>query len=493
MHPSAPGDPPVRPADAPAAVRVDLEIPLHLITERVTLSALREQDAADAADAARRRAEFLSDASLRFGTSLDQEITYAAISGLALPGLGAWCIVDVVEVGGGLRRLAVIHPDEDKHAMARALAGRWIPSADDLIGVPAVRRDRVPVIIRHHAAADVVTVAGDADTQRALQWLGAGSLLVVPVVAHHVLLGAITFVGRPDAPEYSPEAIALGQALAERCAQALESARLYAAARAAWAEAEIARADAEAARTEAESANAAKANFLSTMSHELRTPLNAIGGYAQLMEMGVRGPITPEQQTDLASIQRSQAHLLGLVDSVLNYGQLAAGRVVYSTDNIPLVEVVASVRSFVAPQMLAKGLEYIFETCEAPLVVRADAAKLRQIVVNLLGNATKFTPSGGRISVTCSDAAPSPNDGDAEASAMLTVRVTDTGVGIAADQIEAVFDPFVQVNRRLTSPDGGVGLGLAISRDLARGMGGDLTVESALGSGSTFILTLPKA
>ena len=182
MHPSAQGDPPVRPADAPAAVRVDLEIPLHLITERVTLSALREQDAADAADAARRRAEFLSDASLRFGTSLDQEITYAAISGLALPGLGAWCIVDVVEVGGGLRRLAVIHPDEDKHAMARALAGRWIPSDDDLIGVPAVRRDRVPVIIRHHAAADVVTVAGDADTQRALQWLGAGSLLVVPVV-----------------------------------------------------------------------------------------------------------------------------------------------------------------------------------------------------------------------------------------------------------------------------------------------------------------------
>ena len=466
------------------------QIPLRLVTERMLLSALREQDAAAAAEAARARAQFLADASLRFGASLDQELTYAAIAGVSLPGLDAWCVVDVVEVGGGLRRLAVIHPDEDKHPVARSLAGRWNPIDDDLIGVPAIARHRLPVVIVERAAGAVAASARDPDTLRVLRGLGAGALLVVPIVAHGTLLGAITFVGRPGAPIFSADEMQLAQALADRCAQALEAARLYAAARASWAEAEAARADAVAARASAEASNASKAKFLGTMSHELRTPLNAIGGYAQLLELGVRGPVTPEQQRDLASIQRSQAHLLSLVDSVLNYAQLEAGRVVYATSSIELIGVVGGVQALVAPQMLEKKIGYSFLPCDSPLIVRAEAAKVRQIILNLLSNATKFTPVGGHIAVSCSTGPGDTRSADRGRPAMHSVRVSDTGSGIPADKLEAVFDPFVQVNRTLSSPDVGVGLGLAISRELARGMGGDVTVESTPGVGTTFTLTL---
>jgi signal transduction histidine kinase len=474
------------PADVSLAANAASVIPLELVAERVLLSALREQDAAAAADVARQRAEFLADASLRFGASLDQELTYAAIAGVALPGLDAWCILDIIEVGNGLRRLAVVHPDEDKRGVAHGLAERWTPDADDPIGVPAVRLNRVPVVITERADAVVSAAARDPDTLRILQWLGAGSLLVVPIISNDALLGAITYVSRPGAPAYTSDDIRLAEALASRCAQALEAARLYAAARAAWA-------DAEAARAESEAANATKVHFLRSMSHELRTPLNAIGGYAQLLEMGLRGPITLEQQSDLASIQRSQLHLLGLVDSVLNYAQIGAGRTTYATTDIQIVEVLEGIESFVAPQMRLKELDYAFSPGETPLIARADTEKLRQIVLNLLGNAAKFTPVGGRITVSCEAVAFVTGTLEADSTNMIMIRVADTGVGIPADQLESVFDPFVQVNRGLTSPDVGVGLGLAISRELARGMGGDLTAQSAVGAGSTFTLRLPSA
>lgn len=469
-------------------------VPRQLVTERILLSALRYQDAAVVAQAAQERAEFLSAAGLRFGASLDQELTYAAIAGVALPGLNAWCVVDIVELGGGLRRLAVVHSEEDERAVDRILAETWLPAADDPIGVPAVHRSAAPLIVPDNVEEIAAAAARESSTRRILQELDVGPLLVVPITTNGELVGAITFVGRPHAPAYTTEDISLAEALATRCAQALDGARLYAAARAAYAEASRAVTEAEAARAAAEAANATKTHFLSTMSHELRTPLNAIGGYAQLLELGIRGPVTPEQLADLGSIQRSQAHLLGLVDSVLNYAQVQAGRLIYTAADIPLVETVAGVHEFVAPQLAAKGLEYVFEGNDLTLIVRADMAKLRQIALNLLGNALKFTPLGGRITVSCRAGEPVT---EAEAAAgvvsMHTVHVTDTGLGMEKDKLATVFDPFVQVGRTLTSSDSGVGLGLAISRELARGMSGDLTVESSPGHGSTFRLALPAA
>ncbi len=236
----------------------------------------------------------------------------------------------------------------------------------------------------------------------------------------------------------------------------------------------------KAARVEAEAATRAKSEFLAVMSHELRTPLNAIEGYAELMELGVHGPVTDEQQLSLSRIRKSQRHLLGLINGVLNYTRVEAKAVHYDTAAVPLHEVVATCDALTAPQRHDKQLNFTAAPCDQRVVVSADREKLRQIVLNLLTNAIKFTEPGGSITVGCVQTAGS-----------VALTVTDSGCGIPADQIDRIFDPFVQVDARLTRTQDGVGLGLAISRDLARGMGGELTVKSVFGRGSTFTLTLP--
>jgi signal transduction histidine kinase len=260
--------------------------------------------------------------------------------------------------------------------------------------------------------------------------------------------------------------------LAAQCAQALERARLHAAE--------------AAARRAAEAANRAKSDFLAVMSHELRTPLNAIAGYAQLLEMGLHGPVTGPQRDALARVQRSQRHLLGLINDVLNYAKLEAGRVDYRLAPVALADAVADLAPMIEPQLAAKGLTYAVAV-PAGLVAHADPEKLGQVLLNLLSNAVKFTPAGGRVEVG------SAAGGTIAGRAAVRLFVRDSGVGIAADQLARIFEPFVQVDQRLTRTEEGTGLGLAISRDLARGMGGDLTAQSAPGAGSTFVLTLPAA
>ena len=245
-------------------------------------------------------------------------------------------------------------------------------------------------------------------------------------------------------------------------------------------ESERSRSEGEALRAEAEAANRTKSEFLAVMSHELRTPLNAIGGYAELMEMGIRGPVTPMQREDLQRIQTSQRHLLGLINEVLNYAKLETGSVEYKLVDVPVREAMTAAESLVAPQARARGLALTIAACAVPLIARADAEKLRQILVNLLSNAVKFTERGGRIEMSCGFE-----------DSRVAIHVRDTGIGIPADKLEVVFDPFVQVRADLTRPYEGTGLGLAISRDLARGMGGELTAESSFGVGSTFTLVLP--
>ena len=237
-----------------------------------------------------------------------------------------------------------------------------------------------------------------------------------------------------------------------------------------------------AAREQADQANRAKGEFLAVMSHELRTPLNAIGGYAELMQLGIRGPITDEQREDLARIQRSQRHLLGLVNEVLNYAKLETGRVRFDVADVPVCEALTSAEGLVAPQARARGLTLAVHDCGPALMVRADPEKLRQILVNLLSNAVKFTDAGGRVEVTCEAA------GDS-----VRILVGDTGIGIPPDKLDDIFEPFVQVRADLTRTADGTGLGLAISRDLARGMDGELTAASRPDVGSTFTLTLPRA
>ena len=251
--------------------------------------------------------------------------------------------------------------------------------------------------------------------------------------------------------------------------------------RAARADAERARAEADRARLVAEQANRAKSDFLAVMSHELRTPLNAIGGYAELMELGIHGTVSPEQREALERIQRSQQVLLGLINQVLNYARIESGNVRYDVTNVALDEVIRSAEALLQPQLRAKGLQYRYAGCAPDLVVRADSDKLQQILLNLLTNALKFTERGGSITV------------DVEEMNPVMVRVRDTGIGIPAEKRQAIFDPFVQINAHYTRTRDGVGLGLAISRDLARGMSGDILVDSVEGEGSTFTLQLERA
>ncbi len=237
----------------------------------------------------------------------------------------------------------------------------------------------------------------------------------------------------------------------------------------------------ELARAQAEEASHSKSQFLATMSHELRTPLNAIAGHVQLLDMEVHGPVNAVQRDALARVARAQRHLLGLINDVLNFARIEAGKVEYNIEVLDLKDVIADVVAMVEPQFVSKNLT-LDVSLPGGVNVQADAEKLRQVLLNLLSNASKFTPSPGRVTI-----------GWEEAPDVILVTVSDTGVGIGHEKLDAVFEPFVQLNVAYSRPAEGTGLGLAISRELARGMGGDLTLESEPGRGSVFTVVLPRA
>ena len=239
--------------------------------------------------------------------------------------------------------------------------------------------------------------------------------------------------------------------------------------------------EADAARREAEGANRSKSNFLAMMSHELRTPLNAIAGYTQLLQMGIHGPLTPDQERALTRIERSQAHLLALITDILDFARIDAGRVQFNVRDVLVDDVLASVEALARPLLHGRPLVFSCARCPTQIAVRADRDKLCQVLLNLAGNAIKYTPDGGEVSVLV--------DADDHS---VRVRVEDTGPGIPTDQIGRIFEPFVQGERSLNRPDEGVGLGLAISRELVTGMGGALSVTSEIGRGSTFVVSLPR-
>lgn len=247
------------------------------------------------------------------------------------------------------------------------------------------------------------------------------------------------------------------------------------------------------ARLEAEAASRAKSEFLAIMSHELRTPLNAVLGYSELMELGISGPVTEKMREQIGRIRISATHLLGLVNDILDLAKVEAGRLQVSSSPCSATGTVAAAIALIQPQAAARGLELtVMPTPEPSPIYRGDDERVRQILVNLLSNAVKFTAPGGKIAVEVTWSRTPDSDTRLQPTrSYVSFRVADTGEGIPDAKLLSIFDPFVQAESGHARTREGSGLGLTISRRLARLMGGDLTVRSKVGQGSTFTLWLP--
>ena len=452
-------------ASRPPDAAIELQ---RQVAEQMLLGALRERGFAEDAEAARRRAAFLAEAGRLLAESVDQASTLVALTKLALPALGAWCIVDILQDGGAIHRLGIYHPDPEKTKLAQQLEATWVPEPDDRFGAAAMLRDQRTIAITEDIEVMLAATAHSAENLHILRQLGIGSLLTVPLVARKRLLGAITFVSAQRGHSFSPEDVQLAEDLAVRGALALDNAQVYDLALVL--------------QRSAETANRAKTAFLGAMSHELRTPLNAIGGYIDLLDMGLRGPVTAKQHADFARVKTNQQHLALLITEILTFVRVGSGGVAYAVSDVKACDAVTRAVELIEPLIAQRGLVFDGISGDSSIVARADPERVTQILVNLLSNAIKFTPPGGHISADC-----------AALDDTVTLRISDTGIGIPKEKLEAIFEPFVQLKEGLADREGGVGLGLSISRDLARAMNGDLTVESSEGQWARFTLSLPRA
>ena len=426
--------------------------------DRALLAAQRaaaDQGARDVAERVQQRTERLQTLTAALSAARTVEEICGVVLAQGLPATGATAgALGMVDESGDTIRL-VGHRGYPNLSSAVQAVG----VSDDYPMSVAVRTGQ-PVICRTRAERDR-RFPNLADTLAPFQ-----ASAVLPLLDRGRTVGALSLHCGPNVP-LTDDVIQFMEAFAQQAAQALERAGLY--------QAE------QHARARADEANRAKSQFLAAMSHELRTPLNAIGGYAELISMGVRGPINDEQREDLERIKRSQQHLLGIINDILNFSRIEAGQTVYECSSIEVREVMDSVGQMIEPQASAKGLEFRITHCPPEIRAWADKPKVEQILLNLLSNAVKFT-SEGAVVLECS--------WNSDRRVELAVR--DTGTGIAERELDRIFEPFVQVGRTLTRAHEGTGLGLAISRDLARGMGGDISVRSKIGEGSVFTLSLPR-
>ena len=403
-----------------------------------------------------RGAQLLNDASRVLASTLDYEMTLEAVARLAVGEIADWCTVDLVDAEGRIRQVVVSHRDESKVRWAKELSKRYPPDHTRLSGVGQVIRSGQPEVYPDITDEMLVATAKDAEHLAIMRELQIKSAIIVPMIARGRTLGALTLVSSEAGRRYGEADKALAMELATRSAIAIDNAQLYRSALA---------------------ASDAKSAFLAIMSHELRTPLNAIIGYQSLMEEGIDGSLTEAQRGHLKRIRASADHLLGMIDEVLTFSRVDAGKELVRREEVQLAPIVAEAISMVNSLAEAKRIRLRDETTDVRLFT--DGMKVRQILLNLLSNAIKFTDQGEIVIRSRLN------------SESVAVSITDPGIGIEAENLEKIFDPFWQVEQRSTRRVGGTGLGLSVSRSLARLLGGDVTVESVVERGSTFTLTLP--
>ncbi|MGI9042897.1 MAG: histidine kinase dimerization/phospho-acceptor domain-containing protein, partial [Gemmatimonadaceae bacterium] len=350
-------------------------------------------------------AHYLTKASEVLASSLDYEQTLSDVAALIVPDFADWCAVSVVDESGEPRQLAVAHVDPEMVKWASELNRRYPPDHSEKTGVGQVIRTGRPELYPDIPDELLVARARDEEYLRMIREIGFKSAMIVPLSTLDRTLGAITMVSAESGRRFTEQDLDFAMELARRAAFAVDNAMHH--------KAELD------ARQVAEGANAAKTQFLAVMSHELRTPLNAIGGYSELLLMGLRGPLTPDQRGDLERIQRSQRNLLSLINDILNYAKLDAGRVEFAMAVVPLHPVLLELEPLINPQLRARKLSYEYAGCDETLSAWADPEKVRQVLLNLLSNAIKFTDAGGTITIDCTADGP-----------MARVIVRDTGLGI---------------------------------------------------------------
>ena len=438
-----------------------------------------ERVALEAAEAAEHRAAYLADVSAVLANSLDVEGTLQAVARLTVPELADWCFIEIREDSGAIRPVAIAHRDPEKVALARQAIERYPIDPEAPHGTGKVLRTGESELVSEIPDEWFTALAQDEEHLRIVRNVGFHSYVSVPLTVRGRTIGVLSLVLAESRKRYDRKDLDFAEEIARRAAVAVDNARLYR--------------EAQDARRFAETANQSKSEFLATMSHEIRTPINAIIGYSQLLELGIAGEVTPEQRAQLERITASGQHLISLIEDILDLSRIEAGRLNIASTAGSGTSVADAAIMLVLPQASAKGIS-VTTTCrgpaDAPYV--GDERRVQQVLVNLLSNAVKFTPPGGQVAVECGYVERAATGPERSRSGPWTyISVSDTGIGIAPELAERVFQPFVQVDTGYTRAHSGTGLGLTISRRLARLMGGDLTLESVQGEGSTFTLWLP--
>lgn len=433
--------------------------------ERARLFEAERLARADAEEVARRSAA-LSAASEALVGSLEMDPTLDLIVDLATRELGEYAQIFLVQ-GDEILRSASACTVPEKLPLLEALsrgAPHRVDGTSPQAEVIRTRQPRLVPVVTDHVFQQAATDADHLDLLRRLDWR---SLIFAPLEARGSMIGLLVSGRFRAGDPFDADDVEFAVELARRAALAVDNARLYQ--------------GEQLARAAAERASRVKSDFLAVMSHELRTPLNAIIGYTSLIADEIVGPVSPAQQTQLGRVKAGARHLLSLIEQILSLSRLEAGKEEVIAERADLIAIARETAALIEPAAMTKRLRFEVKVPPPPVEITTDPTKVRQIMLNLLGNAVKFTESGFvELSIEVNPE-------------VVEIRVTDSGEGIAAEHAERIFEPFWQVGQSRFARAAGTGLGLSVSRQLARLMGGDITVRSELGRGSTFLVRLPRA
>ena len=422
--------------------------------------------------------EFLAEASRLLAGSLSDDTLLPDLARCCVPRIADYCTIHVADDDGTIRRVETVHHDPGKQSAVLALVRQYEYRVDGPGEVAAVIRTQEPIIIPRLDFASIRSVARNEMTARLLDEVRPTSFMCVPLVARGRSFGAMSFTMTDSGRVFGSADLELASEVARRTAVAIDNALIYR--------------RSLALRLEAEAASNAKSDFLAKMSHEIRTPINAMMGYAELLEMRIAGPITDMQAKQLGRIRASGEHLTSLVNEILDLAKIESGRMGVEPTIGIAGDAADAALNLIRPQATTKGIDLVARAIGDPRAeYLGDPQRVQQIITNLLSNAVKFTPVGGSVSIRCGTAASAPITSTNGTEGWTCITVQDTGKGIVSDDLDRIFQPFVQVDVGYTRSHGGTGLGLTISRNLAQMMGGDISVESVYGEGSRFTLWLP--